>query len=281
MTDPVPLTDRLALNRHRARALSMADPALFLHEQAADDVQERLDFVNRRFTDAAVVTPFPQVWTPRLADARMVPDDETLDLPVAAHDLVVHGMALHWANDPIGQLIQCRRALRPDGFFLATFLGGETLSDLRTCLAEAEASVTGGLSPRVAPMADLRSAGALLQRAGFSLPVADSTTTTVSYDTPFHLMRDLRAMGETNALAARHKAPARRAVFAEATKLYTDRHCDSDGRVIARFETIVLTGWAPDDSQPKPLRPGSATTRLADALSTDERPLRDDAAPGD
>ncbi len=278
MTQP-PLTDRTALDLHRARAARA--PELFLHEAVADDLQDRLSMVNRRFTAPAVVTPFARVWQDRLQEAAVIPDTETLELKPLSHDLVIHALGLHWANDPVGQLIQCRRALKPDGLLLAAFFGGETLSDLRTALSTAEIAMTGGLSPRVAPMADLRDAGALLQRAGLNLPVADSYRTTVTYETLFHLIRDLRAMGETNALTDRHKSPPPRALFAEAARIYHQAHADADGRIPAKFETIVLTGWAPDETQPKPLRPGSATSRLAEVLGSEERPLPDDAEPRD
>lgn len=263
------LTDRAALDRHRARAT-----ALFLQEEARADLQDRLDMVNRSFTAPAVVTGFPAAWRDWHDDARIVPDAETLALEPEAHDLVLHAMALHWADDPVGQIIQCRRALKPDGLFLAAFLGGQTLHELRACLGQAESEVMGGLSPRVAPMADLRDAGGLLQRAGLALPVADSLPLRVAYETPFHLMRDLRAMGETNALEARLRRPSPRALFARAAELYTESFAE-DGRVVATFEIVALTGWAPDDSQPKPLRPGSAAARLADALDTRETPLKD------
>ena len=280
MTRPADLTDRaqLARNRRRARA---AGPALFLQEAAADEVEERLETVNRAFTDAAVVTPFPSVWKDRLPGARLVPDDEVLDLAEGAHDLVVHALALHWANDPVGQLVQARRALRPDGLFLGVLFGGRTLHELRASLAEAEIAVTGGLSPRVAPMGEIRDLGALLQRAGFALPVADGSALTVTYETPFHLMRDLRAMGEGNALAERHRHPAPRALFAEAARHYAAAFGREDGRIPASFEMIVLTGWAPDETQPRPLRPGSARTRLADALGVEETPLPDSTRPRD
>jgi SAM-dependent methyltransferase len=184
-------------------------------------------------------------------------------------------MALHWANDPVGQLVQCRRALRPDGLLLALFFGGQTLHELRSALASAEAEVTDGLSPRVLPMGEIRDLGALLQRAGLALPVADSFTQTVSYRDAFHLMRDLRAMGEGNALASRLRRPSRRAVLLRAAQIYAEAHAGPDGRIPATFEILCLTGWATHDSQQKPMRPGSAQARLADALNTAEMPLRD------
>ncbi|MHA6347334.1 methyltransferase domain-containing protein [Roseivivax sp. CAU 1761] len=273
MTEIPQIVDRPALDRYRARA--RAAPELFLHEIAAADLQDRLELVNRRFTAPAIVTPFPAVWDGRLANARIVPDAEILDLEPGAHDLVLHALALHWANDPVGQLIQCRRALRPDGLLLAATFGGRTLTELRAALAEAEIEVTGGLSPRILPMADIRDLGALLQRAGLTLPVADSDTLVATYESPLHLMRDLRAMGEGNALAGRLRRPTRRRVLLRAAEIYAAAHAAPDGRVPATFEIVALTGWSPDPGQPQPLRPGSATARLADALRTDERPLKD------
>ena len=186
---------------------------------------------------------------------------------------MIHALCLHWANDPVGQLVQCRRALRPDGLFLGVLFGGQTLAELRACLAESEVSVTGGLSPRVLPMAEIRDLGGLLQRAGFALPVADSATRTVTYADAGRLMTDLRAMGEANALEGRLRRPTRRGVFAQAAMRYAAGFPAPEGRIRATFEMIFLTGWAPDDSQPKPLRPGSAARRLADALGSAEQPL--------
>lgn len=265
------LTDRTALTRHRQRA---TPDAFFLFEIARDDLQDRLSMVNRSFTAPAIVTNQPGVWGRAFPDARMVEDAETLDLTEDAHDLVLHSHALHWANDPVGQLVQCRRALKPDGFLLVSFFGGQTLHELRAALAQAESEITGGLSPRVVPMAEIRDAGGLLQRAGFALPVADTFCQTVMYRTPFHLMRDLRQMGEANALQDRLRRPVRREVMTRAAEIYMDSF-GSNGQVPATFEFIVLTGWRPDDSQPKPLRPGSATARLADALGTGETKLKD------
>ncbi len=264
------LTDQTALFRNRARALAMPAPALFLHEDVLDEVKERLTEVNRSFTSVAIVTGFPDLWRTAFPQARIVPDNEVLALEPGAHDLVIHAMALHWANDPVGQLIQCKRALRPDGLFLAALFGGQTLHELRACLAEAEAHVSGGLSPRVLPMAEIRDLGALLQRAGLALPVADSFTRQVHYRDVYHLMQDLRAMGEGNALAARLRRPSPRRLFTDAAARYAKAYGAEGGRIAASFELIFLTGWAPHDSQQKPLRPGSAVQRLADALNAPE-----------
>lgn len=277
MTEPNQLTDRTALNRNRARAFARPDAALFLHELAASEVKERLELVNRSFTTPAVISALPRIWADVVAGAQHVPDADILDLAEGAHDLVIHAMSLHWANDPVGQLVQCRRALKPDGLFIAALMGGHTLAELRAALAEAESRLTGGLSPRVLPMGEIRDLGGLLQRAGFALPVADSTLRTASYRDAFHLMSDLRAMGEANALAARPRHVSPRGLFIETARIYADAFKDGENRVSATFETIFLTGWAPDPSQPQPLRPGSAEARLADALNTTETPLADPA----
>ncbi|MFQ1700358.1 SAM-dependent methyltransferase [Loktanella agnita] len=264
------LIDRTALARNRARA---EPDALFLQEQVADELQERLDEVNRTFKSIAIVTGFPDFWAVRYPDAKIVPDDDLLDLQPEAHDLVIHAMCLHWANDPVGHLVQCRHALQPDGLLMASFLGGQTLQELRKSLAEAEVAVTGGLSPRIAPMGEIRDLGALLQRAGLALPVADSMPLTASYANAFHLMHDLRKMGEANALTDRVRHPTRRNVLTEAASIYAANFRNADNRVDATFEIITLTGWAPADTQQQPLRPGSAKLRLADALDTVETPL--------
>lgn len=248
---------------------------MFLQETARDEVQDRLQLVNRNFTSPAVVTGFADLWRDTMPGLKTVEDSEVLDLTPSAHDLVIHALSLHWADDPVGQLIQCRHALKPDGLFLCLTFGGQTLNELRACLASAESEVAGGLSPRVLPMGEIRDLGALLQRAGFALPVADTLPLTVSYKSALHLMRDLRAMGEGNALAARLRSASRQAVFLRAAQLYSERFGDDAGRIPASFEIITLTGWAPDASQPQPLRPGSAAQRLADALGTRETPLKD------
>ncbi len=266
------LTDRKALIRNRERCRS--GPALFLHEAAADEIDDRLKMVNRSFTDAVVITGFPGFWSERILGATCITDDETLDLEVGRHDLIVHAMCLHWANDPVGQLIQARRALKPDGLFLGIFFGGGTLNELRSSLAQAESDVVGGLSPRVAPMAEIRDLGALLQRAGFALPVADTVKLTATYASPLDLMRDLRAMGEASALSGRPRHPMRRDVLFRASSVYVETFGAGD-RVPATFDLMVLTGWAPHENQPQPLRPGSASARLADALETKETPLKD------
>lgn len=264
----VPMTDRDALMLHRKRA-----DAMFLQLAAIEELQDRVAMVNRTFTSQGIVTGFADLWRSHFPDAQVIEDTDTLPLQPKAHDLILHGLALHWANDPVGQLIQCRHALRPDGLFIGICFGGQTLHELRSCLSEAEVEVTGGLSPRVAPMAEIRDLGGLLQRAGFALPVTDVVPLRVAYNDMVHLMRDLRAMGESNALNARLKTPTKRQVFDRAAELYQTNFGTSDSKVLATFELIVLTGWAPSETQPKPLRPGSAQQRLADALKTEEKPL--------
>lgn len=269
---PAALTDPDALIRRRRR--TTAD-ALFLHAAAADEVQDRMAMVKKSFTSMAVVTGHTDFWADRFPAATVVPDSDTLSLSTGSFDIVVHAMALHWANDPVGQLIQCRRALKPDGMMLSVAFGGETLGELRACLGQAESEITGGLSPRVAPMGELRDMGGLLQRAGLALPVADSLPFRVEYGDAFALMRELRAMGEANALNGRLRRPTRRAVLNRAAELYETHFAAPSGRIIATFDLIFLTGWAPHESQPQPLRPGSAQQRLADALGTPEIKLPD------
>lgn len=270
MTSPPALfnSDLLARRRARAARTGWVD---FLQHEVAEDVSERLTAVNRTFRDVAIVGPRAGLWGDVMGvpAAVQLPAEERLALAPGDFDLVVHALALHWANDPVGQLIQARRSLRPDGLFLAALFGGSTLAELRTALAEAEVAVTGGLSPRVAPMGDIRDLGGLLQRAGFAMPVADSRTITASYPSMTALMHDLRGMGETNVMTDRLRRPTPRAVMTQAAAAYGRQAGGADGRIIATFEAVFLTGWAPADSQPKPLRPGSAVARLSDALRGD------------
>lgn len=210
---------------------------------------------------------------------RVLVDLEALPFADASLDLVVSGLTLHCVNDLPGTLVQIRRALKPDGLLLASVLGGQTLTELREAFLLAESELEGGASPRVAPFADVRDYGSLLQRAGFALPVTDTDIVTVTYSSPLALMQDLRGMGATNILAARRRAPLRRATLMRACELYIERHGRPDGRIPATFEIITLTGWAPHESQQKPLRPGSAQARLADALGTREIPAGEKAPP--
>lgn len=278
--------DRNLLEQHRARAGWMAVAGSdFLLRHAASDLAERLTAVNRRFTDTAEIDSQSPALLEALAatgqggDVARVALDRTEILPLApgSLDLAVSVLQLQWVNDLPGLLAQIRRALKPDGLFMATLLGGDTLQELRAVLTTAESDIRGGAAPRVAPFADIRDIGGLLQRAGFALPVTDSDRLTVRYDSIFHLMRDLRAMGATNALVARDKRPLTRAILTRAAELYAERYADADGRIRATFELIALSGWAPHESQPKPLKPGSAKMRLADAIEAARR----DAEQGD
>jgi len=202
----------------------------------------------------------------RQAGPALVADEELLPFAPQAFDAILSNLALHWVNDLPGTLVQIRSALKPDGLFLAGLFGAGTLQELRACLMEAEIAETGGVSPRVSPFADLRDAAGLLQRAGFALPVADLDTVTVTYCDFFALLRDLRGMGEANALINRLKRPTRRAVFARAAAIYQERFADSEGRLRATFQILFLTGWAPHASQQQPARRGSGKASLKDVL---------------
>jgi len=282
------------LNRrhHRARLERAAriddHGALFLLDHVREDVVDRLHLVNRTFGTAVDVSG----WDPGLCDMlraqavatktiRMAPfvargnpqaiiDDEVLPLGDACCDLILSMLNLQFTNDLPGLLAQARRALRPDGLFLGAAIGGESLHELRTCLAEAELEISGGLSPRVLPLAEIRDLGSLLQRAGFALPVTDTDRITVRYQCLTDLARDLRAMAATNVLNDRRTLCPPRMLFPLAARIYADRFSDPDGRLRATFDIIWLSGWAPHASQQQPLKPGSAKTSLADALGTKE-----------
>lgn len=267
------LFDQALLLRRRERA-RRAGAETFLIDQVATDLGERLAAVRREFSVAADVgTPVPlsrAALAPQVGEIAAVDflgrPHEGLDLDACSRDLVVSALALQFANDLPGMLAQIRRALRPDGLFLAALAGGDTLTELRQAFAEAEIEEEGGLSPRVAPFAGVRDLGALLQRAGFALPVVDADRLCVRYGDVFALMGDLRRMGATNALLARRRAPLRRATLMRMAEIYARRFADADGRVRATFEIVWLSGWAPHESQPKPLAPGSAEVSLADVL---------------
>jgi SAM-dependent methyltransferase len=278
--------DRTLLRRRLARAQALG-PETFLIDRLAADLSERLGAVLRQFDLAVDLgTPTEAVRQAlagnasigmliaaaplRRAHPAILADGEALPFRDGSLDLVVSVLTLQFVNDLPGTLIQIRRALKPDGLFLAALLGGDTLFELRQSFAEAEAEVEGGVSPRVAPFADVREMGALMQRAGFALPVTDVERLTVRYSSPFVLMSELRRMGATNALAERRRTPLRRATLKRMAEIYAQRFDDRDGKIRATFEVIWLSGWAPHDSQQKPLRPGSAQSRLADALGTRE-----------
>jgi SAM-dependent methyltransferase len=249
-------------------------PATFLLVRVAEELAERLRAVRRTFVDGADIgTPGDQV-VHALADhvAALshvdLPDSESEGLALAPEslDLVVSALGLQFVNDLPGVLAQIRRALKPDGLLLAAMIGGDTLTELRQAFAAAEAELEGGVSPRVAPFADLRDIGALLQRVGFALPVTDVDRIVVRYDSAFALMQDLRRMGATNVMVERRRTPARRATLLRMAQLYGERFADPDGRIRATFEVIWLSGWAPHESQQKPLKPGSAKSSLAAAV---------------
>ena len=265
MTAPRPLFDRKQLDHNRRRA-RLWNRDRFLHNIAVDELKERLTEINRSFTSPIVVSAWPELAETLISDAPVVTDGEGLCLKPESFDLVLHLFGLHWSEDPVGQLIQCRHALRPDGLFLAVTFGSETLKELRAALLAAETRLAGGASPRVIPMADTRDWGGLLQRAGLNLPVADRFLQTVSYQSIKDLADDLRAHGETNALIGRNRNVAPKQLFQEAEAIYKA----GLQRLSASFEFIFLTGWKPHDSQQKPLKPGSAVTRLADALKPNE-----------
>lgn len=277
--------DRPLVRRRLVRALKQGH-ADFLLVRAVEDLEERLSTVLRTFSlalDVGTPTPAAAEMLRRSGRAEAVirlssapepgsvlGDEERLPFAGERFDLAVSLLALHGVNDLPGSLVQIRRALKPDGLFIGALLGGSTLTELRQSLTQAEAEIEGGVSPRVAPFADLRDIGGLLQRAGFALPVTDSDIVRVRYANAFALMQDLRRMGLTNALHDRRRTPLRRATLMRTAEIYAERFGDPDGRIPATFEIVWLSGWTPHESQQKPLRPGSARTRLADALGVKE-----------
>lgn len=294
------LFDHRRADQRRKRALANAKPgADFLLAEAVAELGERLAVVQKSFDlGVDLMTPLPslaaqlaassqvrslirldRIATPAAGVPFAVADAEAIPLGHHSVDLVVSALGLHLANDLPGALAQLKFALRPDGLFLAALLGGDTLSELRQSLTAAEAEIRGGATPRVAPFAGVRDLGALLQRAGFALPVADQDRVTVRYDDALALMRDLRAMGATNVLTASDRRPLTRAILARTAAIYAERFGDADGRIPATFDFVWLSGWAPHESQQKPLRPGSAKVRLADALGAAERSAGEKADP--
>jgi SAM-dependent methyltransferase len=296
MSGPPRLFDRDLHRRRLDRAAPGYAAANFLKRRAAWDIVERLEAVNRDFPVAVDLGSRDGAFAVALADSdaadkvgvllqtdlseamladrpgpRLVADEERLPFAPESLDLVVSSLALHWTNDFVGALIQIREALKPDGLFLGAMLGGETLIELRAALMTAELELLGGAGPRVSPFADAYDAAGLLQRAGFALPVVDVDRVTVRYDHILVLMGDLRAMGETNTLIEGAGRPLTRPVLARAAEIYADKFAEPGGRLVATFEILNLTGWAPHASQQQPLRPGSAKLRLADALHVRER----------
>ena len=281
--------DRRLLRARQSRARALG-PATFLLDRVAEEMGERLSVVLRQFERAVDLgTPGDALRRVLAAGGKITTlvaaslsvtadgsslavaaDEEALPFADASLDLVVSALALQFVNDLPGTLIQIKRALKADGLLLAAMIGGDSLSELREAFAEAESEIEGGISPRVSSFADIRDLGALLQRAGFALPVIDSDRVTVRYDNPLALMHDLRAMGATNILTERRRTPLKRATLQKMLEIYARRFADADGRLRATFEIVWLTGWAPHENQQKPLKPGSASRRLADALGARE-----------
>ncbi|MBO9709232.1 MAG: methyltransferase domain-containing protein [Caulobacter sp.] len=301
MTAPL-LFDRALLRARLDRAAPGFDAAAFLKARAAEDVVMRLEAILREFPVAVDLGARNGAFARALAESdarakvgllvetdlsprmlagregvRVVADEERLPFGDETVDLAVSTLALHWTNDLVGALIQVRRALKPDGLFVGALFGGATLTELRQALLAAEDEITGGAFPRVSPFADTVDAAGLLQRAGFALPVADKDRVKVRYAHPIALLKDLRAMGETSVLIDRSRKPLSRRVLFRALEIYQERFAEADGRVPATFEIITVTGWAPHERQQKPLRPGSAKMRLADALGTTEQSAGDKA----
>jgi SAM-dependent methyltransferase len=297
MTAPPRLFDRELHRRRLDRAAPGYGAADFLKARAAADAVERLEAIMRTFPLAvdlgarngafarALAASEANAKVGALVEAdlsgrmlqgrpgqKLQADEERLPFKDESLDLVVSLLSLHWTNDLVGALIQIRQALRPDGLFLGAILGGATLTELRQCLTQAEAELRDGAGPRVSPFADVLDAAGLLQRAGFALPVADTDRVTVRYANALELIGDVRAMGESNVLADRARRPLTRAVLGRAAEVYQQRFAGPDGRVSATFDIVTMTGWAPHPDQQKPLRPGSAQMRLADALHVTERP---------
>jgi SAM-dependent methyltransferase len=304
MSQPPGLFDRDLHRRRLTRAAPNYDSADFIKARASEDLALRLAAINRRFSVAAdlgartggfaralaaseaadkvdmlVQTDLSEAVLARSDGLRVVADEARLPFAEASLDLVVSSLALHWIDDLVGALIQIRRALKPDGLFLGAVIGGASLTELRQCLMEAEIELAGGAGPRVSPLLDAYDGAALMQRAGFALPVVDVDRIAVRYDHLLGLMADLRAMGETNVLVERPRQPLSRRVIARTNELYFERFGTGEGRIGVTFEIVTLTGWAPHPGQQKPLAPGSAKTRLADALGVRERSAGEAAKP--
>ena len=299
--NPLQVFSRRAVRDHRDRASSTIDEHSFLLDMVARQLAERLDEMKRQFPTAldlgchtgqlrdlllgrnGIETLIQSDLSPRMAlrvkGPALVADEEWLPFAEKSLDLVVSCLGLHWVNDLPGALTQIRRALKPDGLFLAALFGGGTLHELRQALSAAELAEEGGMGPRVSPFVDVRDAGDLLQRAGFTLPLADLDTHTVSYPNAFKLMADLRAMGETNAVMERRKSLSRRATLMATAEKYLALFADDEDRIPATFQVIYLTAWAPHPDQQKSLKPGSATSRLANALDSDEIAAGEKAKP--
>ncbi len=300
MTD-IYIFDRKSVNQHHSRARELVDNHDFLFREIADRLGDRLMDIARDFPKALdlgsnhtilketlgtrggiqdfTVAKFlsgehpklPKKDTPPSNDVEIV--SEIMPSVPQSYDLIISNLCLHWINDLPGILLQAHQSLKADGLFLASMIGGESLKELRACFMEAEMEIEGGVSPRVSPLIDVKDAGALLQRAGFALPVSDFDRIEVSYVNAFDLMKELRGMGETNAIHNRRKSFTRRETLLKAAELYQEKFSDSEGRINATFDVVYLAGWAPHTSQQKPLRPGSAVERLSDFLNTEETKL--------
>ena len=293
MTDSMMVFNRRTVRQHRARAAANLKDHDFFFKESAERLCDRLEDITRSFPlalDLGCRTgQIAQTLSSRggiktlvqcdLASEMVIQamtvgrpvltaDEEALPFAIGAFDLIISNLNLHWVNDLPGTLVQARRALKSDGLFLASMLGGETLKELRTALAEAEIAEENGLSPRVSPMADIQDLAQLMQRAGFALPVVDTETITVMYTDIIALMTDLRGMGETNAIIENRKGFMRKKTLAAAAKRYTDSLKGRDKKIPATFQILTMTGWAPDASQQKPLKPGSAAYSLVDALAS-------------
>lgn len=309
MGNPIIVFDRRAVRNNRDRAARSLGAHDFLFREAASRLAERLDDINRTFPLALELGAHggvlaselsgrggietlvrcdlsPQMLRAALGKKKsarsglaVASDEEYLPFPPRTFDLIISSLSLHWVNDLPGALIQARRCLKPDGLFLATIFGSDTLVELRRSLLDAEMAESGGAGPRVSPFTDVRDAGTLLLRAGFALPVVDVDAITVSYRSALDLMRDLRGMGEANAVAERRRSFTRRSTILRAAAIYADNHADKSHRIPATFQLLTLTGWAPHIAQQKPLAPGSAVHRLATALNVEEIPLGQKAAP--
>ena len=266
------IIDRSALEKRRVRSDKEDN---FLQKVAVQEIKDRLKFFKKKFEKILIVCGNPYYWQEAFHGADFIDDDEILKFPQKGYDLVIQGMSLHHSNDPIGQLIQCRSAMEKGGLLLGIFLGGQTLNELRESIVSAEIELTGGISPRILPMIDIRDAGSFLMRAGFALPVADIMINEINYKKPLDLLYDLRKMGETNVQIHRSKKFSHRRLFSLASDKYIKNQNSQNNSIKATFEFITITGWIPSQDTPKPLKRGSATTRLADALKVKEEKLKD------
>lgn len=295
MSEQVRIFNRRLMRKRRDAAATRPADVDFLRVEAAARLAERLDDTTHTFPlaaligngrghlaqalqgragiEQAVTLDISPVQASAAGGLSICADEEWLPLKEQHFDLIAASMSLHWVNDLPGALVQINRALKPDGFFVANMIGGDTLTELRQSLLAAESALGSGVAPRISPFMDVRTAGSLLQRAGFALPVTDIDRITITYETPFKLLQELRQMGGANALTDTHKGALRRDVLMAAMQHYQDNYSDADGRIRATVDLITMTGWAPHESQPKPLRPGSAKMRLADALNTKEEKL--------